>query len=107
MSRERAPDCCLLNHYREGTKMGLHQDNDEADFYWPVLSISLGDEALFRMGNHDRGGKTESVWLTSGDVVVMGGDARLRYHGIDRIKFGSSKLLSQGGRLNLTCRVVD
>ena len=106
VSLDRAPDCCLINYYGEGTKMGLHQDKDEADFSWPVLSISLGDDALFRIGNTTRGGKTESIWLNSGDVVVMGGPARLTYHGIDRIRFGSSKLLPKGGRINLTLRVV-
>jgi len=104
---ERAPDCCLINYYTQDARMGMHQDRDEADFSWPVLSVSLGDSGLFRMGNHERGGKTESIWLTSGDVVLMGGDARLRYHGIDRIKFGSSNLLANGGRINLTLRVVD
>ncbi|MDU9006612.1 alpha-ketoglutarate-dependent dioxygenase AlkB family protein [Sedimentitalea todarodis] len=102
----RRPDCCLVNWYDEGARMGLHQDRDEADFTWPVVSISLGDDGLFRIGNQTRGGTTESVWLASGDVVVMGGGARLTYHGIDRIRFGSSRLLSQGGRLNLTLRVV-
>jgi len=106
-SKEREPDCCLINFYGEAAKMGLHQDRDEADFGWPVLSISLGDEALFRVGGTERGGKTRSIWLRSGDVVVMGGAARLVYHGIDRIKFGTSPLLSQGGRINLTLRVVD
>ncbi|MDA7423857.1 alpha-ketoglutarate-dependent dioxygenase AlkB family protein [Thalassococcus lentus] len=102
----REPECCLINWYSEDARMGLHQDRDEADFDCPVLSISLGDDALFRMGNVERGGKTESVWLRSGDVVVMGGDARLRFHGVDRIRFGSSTLLSKGGRINLTLRVV-
>ena len=87
--------------------MGMHQDKDEADFHWPVLSISLGDDGLFRIGNETRGGKTESLWLSSGDVVVMGGPARLTYHGVDRIKPGSSSLLRDGGRINLTLRVVD
>lgn len=87
--------------------MGMHKDRDEADFSWPVLSVSLGDDALFRIGNDTRGGKTEKIWLHSGDVVRMGGDARLRYHGIDRIRFGSSRLLPAGGRINLTLRVVD
>ena len=86
--------------------MGMHQDTDETDYSQPVLSISLGDEALFRMGNLTRGGKTESVWLRSGDVVVMQGHARLRYHGIDRIRADSSTLLPNGGRINLTLRVV-
>ena len=71
-----------------------------------MLSVSLGDAGLFRIGNVTRGGKTESIWLESGDVVVMGGDARLTYHGVDRIRFGSSSLLEKGGRINLTCRVV-
>ncbi|NRB03908.1 MAG: alpha-ketoglutarate-dependent dioxygenase AlkB [Rhodobacteraceae bacterium] len=103
---DRAPDCCLINYYGEGARMGLHQDKDEGDFAWPVVSISLGDEGLFRMGNVERGGKTESRWLSSGDVVVMGGAARLAYHGVDRIRFGSSRLLPNSGRLNVTLRVV-
>lgn len=107
VSQERDPDCCLINFYGEGARMGMHQDRDEADFRWPVLSVSLGDDGLFRMGNATRGGTTESIWLQSGDVVVMGGAARLRYHGVDRIRFGSSSLLPKGGRINLTCRVVD
>ncbi|NNE53708.1 MAG: alpha-ketoglutarate-dependent dioxygenase AlkB [Sulfitobacter sp.] len=102
----RRPECCLINFYEEGARMGLHQDRDEADFQWPVVSISLGDDALFRIGNRTRGGKTESVWLQSGDVVVMGGEARLNYHGVDRIRPGSSTLLPKGGRINLTLRVV-
>ena len=100
------PECCLINFYGEGARMGLHQDRDEANFEWPVVSISLGDDALFRVGGTERGGKTESIWLQSGDVAVMGGPARLNYHGIDRIKFGSSSLLKEGGRLNITLRVV-
>lgn len=107
VSDTRDPDCCLINFYGEGARMGMHQDRDEADFTWPVLSMSLGDEGLFRIGNQTRGGKTESIWLQSGDVVVMGGDARLTYHGVDRVKFGSSSLMAKGGRINLTCRVVD
>lgn len=107
VSADRDPDCCLINFYGETARMGMHQDRDEADFTWPVLSVSLGDEGLFRIGNETRGGKTESIWLKSGDVVVMGGAARLTYHGVDRIRFGSSRLLPRGGRINLTCRVVD
>ena len=104
---ERAPDCCLVNFYGEGAKMGMHQDKDEGCFDWPVVSVSLGDDAQFRMGNVERGGKTESLWLTSGDVVVMGGAARLAYHGVDKIRFGSSSLLPKGGRINLTLRAVE
>ncbi len=102
----REPDCCLVNFYGEGARMGLHQDRDEGDFAWPVVSVSLGDEALFRMGGPARGDRTESLWLKSGDVVVMGGPARLAFHGIDRVRHGSSWLLPQGGRINLTLRVV-
>jgi len=103
---ERAPDCCLFNYYGEGARMGLHQDCDEADFSYPVVSISLGDDGLLRMGGTSRKEKTESIWLNSGDVVVMGGPARLAYHGVDRIRFMSSRLLPKGGRVNLTLRVV-
>ena len=103
---DRLPDCCLINYYGKGAKMGLHQDKDEADFSWPVLSISLGDDALFRIGNTTHGGKTESIWLNSGDAVIMGGPARLAYHGVDRIRSGSSRLLPKGGRINLTLRVA-
>ena len=102
----REPDCCLVNYYGEGARMGLHQDRDEADFSFPVVSISLGDSARFRIGGVERGGPTESAMLHSGDVLVMGGAARLAHHGIDRIAFGSSTLLPQGGRINLTLRVV-
>ena len=87
--------------------MGMHQDRDEQDFDQPVVSVSLGDDGLFRIGNKTRGGKTESIWLHSGDVMVMGGEARLLYHGIDRVKPGTSPLMPKGGRINLTCRVVD
>ena len=102
----RAPECCLVNFYGEGARMGLHQDRDEADFSQPVLSISLGDDGLFRVGGAQRGAATVSHWLGSGDVAVIGGAARLAYHGVDRIRFGSSTLLREGGRLNLTLRVV-
>jgi len=103
----RVPECCLVNLYRDTARMGLHQDRDETDFGCPVVSISLGDDALFRIGNTTKGGKTESIWLKSGDVAVMAGDARLVYHGIDKLRLGSSTLLDGGGRINLTLRVVD
>lgn len=102
----RQPECCLVNWYAREARMGLHQDRDETDYDCPVVSISLGDDGLFRMGNAERGGKTESIWLRSGDVVVMAGAARLAYHGVDRLRFGSSTLLAQGGRINVTLRVV-
>ena len=102
----RAPECCLVNLYLGAARMGLHQDRDEADLSQPVVSVSLGDEALFRVGSVERGGPTESVWLRSGDVCVIGGAARLVHHGIDRVKDGSSDLIPGGGRINLTLRVV-
>lgn len=100
------PDSCLVNLYQGNAKMGLHQDRDEADMRFPVVSVSLGDEALFRIGGTERTDSTQSIWLRSGDVVVMGGPARLAYHGIDRIRVGSSTLVPQGGRVNLTLRVA-
>jgi alkylated DNA repair protein (DNA oxidative demethylase) len=100
------PDCCLLNLYRGAAKMGLHQDRDENDVTAPVVGVSLGDEALFRIGATTRGGATRSVRLASGDVILFGGPARLAYHGIDRIMPGSSRLIPGGGRLSLTLRRV-
>ncbi len=103
-----APDaqCCLVNLYRGPARMGLHQDKDEKAMEAPVVSVSLGDEALFRIGGETRRGPTRSVPLSSGDVVMFGGPARLAYHGIDRIKPGSSALVPGGGRINLTLRRV-
>ena len=86
--------------------MGLHRDEDEEEFAAPVVSVSLGDTAIFRIGGLERGGKTETLKLSSGDVVVMGGASRLRYHGIDRVLSGTSTLLKDGGRINLTLRRV-
>jgi alkylated DNA repair protein (DNA oxidative demethylase) len=101
------PECCLVNLYRgEKAKMGLHQDRDEAATDAPVLSVSLGDACLFRVGGLARAGKTKSFKLASGDVLVLGGASRLRFHGVDRIVPGSSTLLDGGGRLNLTLRRV-
>jgi alkylated DNA repair protein (DNA oxidative demethylase) len=106
------PDCCLLNLYRGAAKMGLHQDRDEQDFAAPVVGVSLGDDALFRIGGSfkdgkwARGGATKSVKLASGDVILFGGVARLAYHGIDRTVPGSSRLVPGGGRLSLTLRRV-
>lgn len=101
-----APQACLINLYRDTAKMGLHQDRDEADFSVPVVSISLGDEALFRLGGTARKAPTRSFRLASGDVLVLGGEARLAFHGIDRVIGGSSRLVPGGGRINLTLRRV-
>lgn len=100
------PQACLINFYEPTAKMGLHQDRDEEEFAAPVLSLSLGDTAVFRIGGTVRGGKTISLKLASGDALVFGGEARLAYHGIDRILAGSSSLLPQSGRINLTLRRV-
>ncbi|MFN3815454.1 alpha-ketoglutarate-dependent dioxygenase AlkB [Brevundimonas sp.] len=97
------PDACLVNLYDADARMGLHQDKDEKDLNAPVLSISLGDTALFRVGGAG-GGRTRSVRLASGDVCMLSGQARLARHGIDRILGGSSSLLPGGGRMNLTLR---
>jgi alkylated DNA repair protein (DNA oxidative demethylase) len=105
------PDCCLVNWYGEGARMGLHQDRDEGDFAAPVLSISLGDPAMFRVGSRvggvDRPSPSGALMLESGDVARLGGPARLAYHGVDRIRFKASALLPHGGRINLTMRVVQ
>ena len=100
------PQCCLVNLYREGARMGLHQDKDETARTAPVVSVSLGDDAVFRIGGETRRGPTKSLILQSGDVLMFGGVARLAYHGIDRIKPGSSTLIPGGGRINLTLRRV-
>jgi alkylated DNA repair protein (DNA oxidative demethylase) len=103
----KPPECCLVNLYRAGAKMGLHQDRDEQARDAPVLSISLGDAALFRIGGETRKGPTASVKLSSGDVLTFGGAARMAYHGIDKVIAGSSTLVPGGGRINLTLRRVN
>jgi alkylated DNA repair protein (DNA oxidative demethylase) len=100
----RPPDCCLVNLYRGEARMGLHQDADEADRTAPVLSISLGDPAVFRLGGVQRRDPTRSFRLSSGDVCVLAGASRSAFHGIDRILAGGSSLVPGGGRLNLTLR---
>jgi alkylated DNA repair protein (DNA oxidative demethylase) len=97
------PDACLVNLYRGEAKMGLHQDRDEQDHSAPVLSVSLGDTAVFRIGAAE-GGPTRTVRLASGDVCALTGPARLARHGIDRVIAGSSTLVPAGGRINLTLR---
>ncbi len=97
---------CLVNYYEPDAKMGLHQDRDEQEFSAPVLSVSLGDDCLFRIGGTDRKGPTRSIRLSSGDVIVLGGAARLCFHGVDRIYPATSALLKNGGRINLTLRRV-
>jgi len=101
-----APEACLVNVYGPDAQMGLHQDRDEQDFDAPVVSLSLGDTCLFRIGGTKRGDPTRSMRLASGDAVVLGGGARLAFHGVDRIIPGTSTLLPDGGRINLTLRRV-
>jgi alkylated DNA repair protein (DNA oxidative demethylase) len=101
------PEACLINWYGPQAKMGLHQDRDEDDFAAPVLSLSLGDAALFRLGGTSRKAPTRALRLDSGDALVLGGEARLAFHGIDRILPGTSALLPEGGRFNLTLRRVS
>jgi len=100
------PEACLINYYGANAKMGLHQDRDEADFSAPVVSLSLGDSCLFRVGGDTRRAPTRSFRLNSGDVLVLGGDARLAFHGVDRIYPATSTLLAEGGRINVTIRRV-
>jgi DNA oxidative demethylase len=99
-------EACLVNFYSDDAKMGLHQDQDEQDFSAPVLSVSLGNACLFRVGGTERADKTVSFRLESGDVVLIGGKSRLAFHGVDRIYPDSSTLLKNGGRINLTMRRV-
>lgn len=100
------PEACLINFYEPGARMGLHQDRDEQDLAAPVVSVSLGASALFRHGGEDRRGKTKSIRLESGDVVIIGGASRLCFHGIDRLYPGTSTLVPGDARINLTLRRV-
>ncbi|MGQ0742438.1 MAG: alpha-ketoglutarate-dependent dioxygenase AlkB family protein [Alphaproteobacteria bacterium] len=106
VDRKAPPECCLVNFYREGARMGLHRDADEeADV--PVLSVSLGDTAQFRIGGLRRKDRAKRVALASGDVLVFGGAARMAFHGVDRVLAGTSRLIPGGGRINLTLRRVS
>jgi DNA oxidative demethylase len=105
-SCEKEAQACLINFYDSTAKMGLHQDRDEEDFSAPVVSISLGDACMFRVGGTNRKDKTASFRLNSGDAVILSGRSRLAFHGVDRIISGTSGLLKQGGRINLTLRRV-
>jgi alkylated DNA repair protein (DNA oxidative demethylase) len=102
----KPPQACLVNFYSDEARMGLHQDKDEQDLDAPVVSISLGNACLFRVGGVSRDERTLSFKLSSGDVVVLGGEGRLCFHGVDRIYPATSTLLKNGGRINLTLRRV-
>lgn len=101
------PEACLVNWYEAEARMGLHRDQDEAATGVPVVSISLGDDARFRLGGPARKGPTRSFILHSGDVVVLGGESRHFHHGVDRLYPGTSTLLDGPGRVNLTLRRVS
>lgn len=101
------PEACLVNFYSDDAKMGLHQDRDENDLRAPVLSISLGNTCLFRIGGLSHTDRTKSLKLESGDVFILGGEGRLCFHGVDRIYPATSTLLKSGGRINLTLRRVN
>ncbi|CAD7024423.1 alpha-ketoglutarate-dependent dioxygenase AlkB [Pseudorhizobium halotolerans] len=103
----KPPEACLVNFYDDQARMGLHQDRDETDLSAPVLSISLGNTCLFRIGGMERNEPTRSFRLTSGDVLVLGGAGRLCFHGVDRVYLETSTLLRNGGRINLTLRRVN
>ena len=97
------PDVCLINRYRPGARMGLHQDRDEQDLRWPVVSVSLGLPAVFLWGGLKRGGSPARLQLEHGDVLVWGGEDRLRYHGIAPVPDGRCELTGDV-RYNLTFR---
>lgn len=103
----KPPEACLVNFYGDDAKMSLHQDKDENAFEAPVLSISLGNTCLFRVGGLERKAPTGSFKLPSGDIILLGGEGRLAFHGVDRIYPGTSTLLKNGGRINLTLRRVN
>lgn len=100
------PEACLINYYAGSSRLGSHRDADEADMAAPVVSVSLGDDAVFHIGGLRRSDPKQRLTLRSGDIVVLGGDARLVFHGVDRVLAGTSDLLAEGGRLNLTLRRV-
>lgn len=108
----KPPQCCLVNYYDQpDSKLGLHKDHDEETFDPPIVSISLGDSCMFRMGLTDKKTPTRSFRVDSGAVMVMGKQARLAYHGVDRILYGQTSILQSyspfaQGRVNLTLRRV-
>ncbi|MGY5805008.1 alpha-ketoglutarate-dependent dioxygenase AlkB family protein [Rhizobium sp. LEGMi12c] len=104
---EKPPEACLVNFYGDDARMGLHQDRDEQNLNAPVLSVSLGNTCLFRVGGLSRNDRTLSFKLASGDIVILGGEGRLCFHGVDRIYPATSTLLKNGGRINLTLRRVN
>lgn len=98
-----APDACLINRYAPGAKMSLHQDRDERDFTAPIVSVSLGLPAQFLLGGEQRQDTARKIPLVHGDILVWGGPARMRFHGVLPLKAGEHPLLG-AHRINLTFR---
>lgn len=102
------PDACLVNFYEAAGKMNLHQDHDEADFSWPIVSFSFGNDAIFALGGGKRRDPVQPVTLSHGDVLIMHGAGRMRFHGVKKIVAGTAPFthaaIPAGGRLNLTFR---
>lgn len=98
------PDACLINFYGEGAKMGLHQDRDEKDFTQPIVTVSLGDDGDFQIGGMTRSERAQVLVVKSGDTLAMGGDSRMRFHGIRKIHPGTGPLATLTGRISLTFR---
>ena len=98
-----APDACLINRYAPGARLSLHQDKNEQDFEAPIVSVSLGLPAVFLFGGPNRADRPRRLLLSHGDVVVWGGPARLRYHGVLPLEEGHHPLLG-AYRVNLTFR---
>ncbi|MDF0604755.1 DNA oxidative demethylase AlkB [Neisseriaceae bacterium TC5R-5] len=96
-------DSCLINCYTPGAKMSLHQDKDEQDFSAPIVSLSLGLAAVFLLGGKQRVDKVSKIILSHGDVLILGGPARLRFHGVATVSAGNHPLVG-GQRFNLTFR---
>jgi len=100
------PEACLINYYQGTSRLGSHKDSDEKNTRAPVVSVSLGDDAVFHIGGLKRTDPKQRLTLRSGDVVILGGASRLAFHGVDKILPGTSTLLRHGGRINLTLRRV-
>jgi alkylated DNA repair protein (DNA oxidative demethylase) len=98
------PDACLINFYGAGARMGLHQDRDEKDFTRPIVTVSLGDDADFLVGGLARTDRTTPLIVRSGDILIIGGESRMRFHGIRKIHPGTSPLPQLQGRVSLTFR---
>jgi alkylated DNA repair protein (DNA oxidative demethylase) len=98
-----APDSCLINCYEPGARLTLHQDKNERDYTAPIVSVSLGLPAVFLFGGPRRSDRPRRIALTSGDVAVWGGPARLLYHGVAPLADGAHPLTGRC-RINLTFR---